>query len=94
MRIKPEQTRLITQCVQRHLGDAARVWLFGSRLSDDKHGGDIDLYVEITGHPLMSEMRCKHALEDMLDAPIDLVVRAPDDASPIAIIAKTEGVAL
>ena len=42
----------------------------------------------------MSELRCKHVLEDALEAPIDLIVRAPGDASPIALIAKTEGIAL
>lgn len=94
MRINPEQTRLITQCIHHHLGDAARVWLFGSRLNDDQRGGDIDLYVETTAHPLMSELRCKHVLEDALEVPIDLIVRAPGDASPIALIAKTEGIAL
>lgn len=94
MRIKPEQSRLISQCIHQHLGDAARVWLFGSRVNDDKRGGDIDLYVETTPHPLMNELRCKHALEDALDTPIDLIVRAPDDASPIGIMAKTEGIAL
>ena len=94
MRIKPEQTRLITDCVHRHLGDVARIWLFGSRVSDAQRGGDIDLYVETAEHSLMNELRCKHVLEEMLDAPIDLIVRAPGDASAIALIAKTEGVAL
>ena len=57
MRIKPEQSLLISQCIHHHLGDAARVWLFGSRVNDDKRGGDIDLYVETTPHPLMNELR-------------------------------------
>ena len=94
MRIKPEQARLIFHCIHHPLGDGARVWLFGSRVNDDKRGGDIDLYVETTSHPLMNELRCKYALEDALDTPIDLIVRAPGDASPIGIIAKTEGIAL
>ena len=94
MRINSEQSRLISQCIHRHLGDGARVWLFGSRLHDDQRGGDIDLYVETTPHPLMIELRCKQALEESLDVPIDLIIRSPGDASPIALIAKTEGIAL
>jgi len=33
-------------------------------------------------------------LEETLDMPIDLIVRRPDEDSSIALIAKTEGVAL
>ena len=94
MRIKPEQTRLITDCVHHHFGDLARIWLFGSRLDDAKRGGDIDLYIETPSRSLMSELRCKHVLEDALESPIDLIVRAPGDLSPIALIAKAEGIAL
>jgi predicted nucleotidyltransferase len=59
MRITATQTEIITQCVHRHLGESARMWLFGSRLDDRKRGGDVDLYVETSPHTLMSELRCK-----------------------------------
>lgn len=94
MRITLTQTRLITECIHHHLGDAAQVWLFGSRLEDHKRGGDVDIYVETGPHPIMNELRCKLNLEETLDMPVDLIVRWPDENSPIAIIAKTEGVAL
>ncbi|PIQ13032.1 MAG: nucleotidyltransferase domain-containing protein [Hydrogenophilales bacterium CG_4_10_14_3_um_filter_58_23] len=94
MRLTPAQTRQITECIHHHLGDAAQVWLFGSRLEDNKRGGDVDIYVETGPHPIMNELRCKMNLEETLDMPIDLIVRRPDEDSSIALIAKTEGVAL
>lgn len=94
MRITPAQTEIITQSVHRHLGETARMWLFGSRLDDQKRGGDIDLYVETGPHPLMNELRCKVQLEDALEMPVDLIVRPHDDGTPIANIAKAQGILL
>jgi predicted nucleotidyltransferase len=59
----------------------------------EKRGG-VDLYVEAGPHQLLSEIRCKVELEESLDMPVDLIVRQPFDASPIAIIAKTQGLKL
>lgn len=94
MRISPAQVEIITHSVHRHLGDSARMWLFGSRLDDQKRGGDIDLYVETMAHPLMNEVRCKVQLEEALDMPVDLIVRRHDEDTPIANIARTQGVRL
>ena len=46
MRLTEEQAAIIRRTVREILGDDARVWLFGSRMDDDKRGGDVDLYVE------------------------------------------------
>lgn len=94
MRISPTQARIITQGVHRHLGESARMWLFGSRLDDQKRGGDVDLYIETGPHTLMDELRCKVQLEEALDIPVDLIVRSHNDDTPIANIAKAEGIAL
>jgi predicted nucleotidyltransferase len=75
MRLTEKQTQLIVQGVQRHLGPASRIWLFGSRVDDAKKGGDIDLFVETEAHPLRNELRCKIELEEALDMPVDLIVR-------------------
>ena len=70
------------------------MWLFGSRLDDQKRGGDVDLYVETDMHTLMDEIRCKLQLEQSLDMPVDLIVNSRDEVTPIAQIAKMTGVAL
>jgi len=94
MRLTPEQTRAILGSVRRHLGESSRIWLFGSRLDDSRKGGDLDLYVETSPHPLRDELRCKIELEELLDVPVDLIVRREGDDSPIARIGKNGGVAL
>ena len=92
MRMTAEQVEFIAQSIRRHLGSSARIWLFGSRLDEAKKGGDVDLYVETEPHPLRSELRCKIELEETLDMAVDLIVRGFDERSPIALIAKRDGV--
>ncbi|WP_026596101.1 nucleotidyltransferase family protein [Methylohalobius crimeensis] len=94
MRLTQRQIQIIVQSVRRHLGATARMWLFGSRLDDQKRGGDVDIYVEAPPHPLMQELRLKLELEASLDMPVDLTVREPGAQAPIARIAKTGGVVL
>lgn len=94
MRITPAQIQIIQQQIHHYLGNSATVWLFGSRLDDSQKGGDVDLYVEADSHRLMDEIRCKIGLQDVLDTPVDLIVRKPFDTSPIASIAKNKGVQL
>ncbi len=94
MRISTTQAEFITQSVRCHLGESAHMWLFGSRVDDQKRGGDVDLYVESDSHTLMSELRCKLQLEETLDIPVDLIVRSHNEDTPIAKIAKKTGVLL
>lgn len=46
MRITPQQVQITKNTVDRILGTANKVWLFGSRTNDNKRGGDIDLLIE------------------------------------------------
>ena len=94
MRITAAEASLIAHRVRRRLGPSARIWLFGSRLDEDKRGGDLDLYVEAEPCPIWEPLRCKLELEEALDMPVDLIVRGHGDDSPIASIAKQEGHAL
>lgn len=94
MRLTQAQQDLIRQACLETFSANASVWLFGSRLDDARRGGDVDLYVEAGPHQLMDELRCKIRLEEALDLPVDLIVRHPQDNSPIASIAKQEGVRL
>lgn len=94
MRLTTRQRELIFERIRHHLGADVQSWLFGSRMDDDARGGDVDLYVEAPPHPLMAEVRCKRELQDLLDLPVDLIVRPIGDNSPIASIAKNEGLPL
>ncbi len=47
MRLKPQQINMIRLTVKNLAGDDAKVKLFGSRVDDNAHGGDIDLLVDV-----------------------------------------------
>jgi predicted nucleotidyltransferase len=47
MRLTPSQIAAIRTSTALLAGDAARVWLFGSRVRDDARGGDVDLLLEL-----------------------------------------------
>lgn len=46
MRLTPDQQAAIRTAATEAFGGAVGVWLFGSRVDDDKRGGDIDLLIE------------------------------------------------
>jgi predicted nucleotidyltransferase len=94
MRLTPAQIDTIQSTVHAVLGEAAQVTLFGSRVNDQQKGGDVDLYVETAQPDLMKKIRCKVSLQDQLDLPVDLIVKPHGDCSPIAMIAKQEGIRL
>ena len=94
MRLTPAQIDTIQSTVHAVLGEGAQVTLFGSRVNDQQKGGDVDLYVEIVQPDLMKKIRCKVSLQDQLDLPVDLIVKPHSDRSPIALIAKQEGIRL
>jgi predicted nucleotidyltransferase len=94
MRLTPAQIDTIQSTVHAVLGEGAQVTLFGSRVDDQQKGGDVDLYVETAQPDLMKKIRCKVSLQDQLDLPVDLIVKPLGDRSPIAMIAKQEGIRL
>lgn len=94
MRLSPAQIDIIKSTAHAVLGEGAQVTLFGSRVDDRQKGGDVDLYVELAQPDLMKKIRCKVRLQDQLDMPVDLIVKPLGDRSPIALIAKHEGVRL
>ena len=61
MRLTPQQIDTIKTTVQQTLGEGAVVSLFGSRLDDQRRGGDIDLY--ISGVELNLPEQLQHKLQ-------------------------------
>jgi uncharacterized protein len=94
MRLTEAQIATIKSTTRAVLGEGVQVTLFGSRLDDQKKGGDVDLYIEMPEPELMQKIRCKVQLQDSLDMPVDLVVKPLGDTSPISLIAKKQGVQL
>ncbi len=99
MRLTEEQTGIIRRTVREVLGDDARVWLFGSRMDDDKRGGDVDLYVEsddVIDMPALVIARLSARIQRGLHGrKVDIVLSAPNlGRFPIHETAKYEGIRL
>jgi len=78
MRLTTEQINTIVTTCRAFAGEGALVWLYGSRLNDTRHGGDIDLLIEPAGSVnLLLRARIKTRLEQMLCLPVDLLVKNP-----------------
>lgn len=48
MRLTDSEKSAILELADKHFGPDCRVTLFGSRVDDERRGGDIDLFVETT----------------------------------------------
>ena len=101
MRLKEFEKNAIKKAVQNRFKPGARTFLFGSRIDEKKHGGDIDLYVEteLEGEELM--MAKLLAMVDIQrsigDRKIDIVTASPKLTRNIPAIiqkAKKEGIPL
>lgn len=106
MRISARQIQTLKNCVARHFGPNARLWLFGSRVNDALRGGDYDLYIEtdLKDPDDIVERRLKtlasmHSTPEFEGEKIDLVVRPSTDEEssaelPIYRVARQDGIPL
>ncbi len=97
MRLNPDQTEIIRHAARDAFGPGAEVFLFGSRVDDNKRGGDVDLLVhpDKADHLLARKIRFLGLLEQQMgDRKIDVVIEAPGDIRPIVQVARETGVLL
>jgi len=95
MRLSTLQKQIIIQATRRNFGENVKIWLFGSRVDDERRGGDVDLYVETCEIPSMqSVLLCKINIEESLDLHVDLLVNDQIQNKPIYQIAKKTGIRL
>ena len=101
MRLTPGQQSAIRSAVAETFGDAANVWLFGSRVDDNKRGGDIDLLIETGQSDVAAIVRMELAFLTKLqmklgEQKIDVLVDYPTRhyTPPIFIIARQTGIRL
>jgi len=97
MRLSPDQIEIIRHATHDAFGPGAEVFLFGSRVDDNKHGGDIDLLIhpDHADHLLTRKIRFLGLLERQLgERKIDVVIEAPGDTRPIVQVARETGVLL
>ena len=99
MRLTPSQEQITKSTVDRVLGTANRVWLFGSRVDDDLRGGDIDLLIETEAVlPNRAKILCRlhGALIFALgERKLDILLKdARTRDAPVFTIAKRTGIML
>jgi len=101
MRLTPQQIHSIKQVAFEVFGSAAQVYLFGSRVDDQRRGGDIDLYVAQTDLSMDAQLDAKLKFlvkikQQLGDQRIDLVFApTPGQAVlPIHRMAQQTGVPL
>jgi predicted nucleotidyltransferase len=100
MRLTPFQQQTIYQNAQHFFGEQTQIWLFGSRVDDNKRGGDIDLYIEPqlkeSADLVIAKLKFLRALHLSLGEQKIDVVLAVNKTNPLPIyqIAKQTGVPL
>ena len=96
MRLTDYQTQAILQLARQMAGKQARVRIFGSRLDDTAHGGDIDLMLElpepVDNPALMAAQMAAKVSRAMHGRKVDVLLSAPNlKRLPIHDIAFKEG---
>jgi predicted nucleotidyltransferase len=75
VRLTTFEVTAIKQAAQDVFGTAAEVYLFGSRVDDEKKGGDIDLYIKsAAGNDYAHKIKFLLALEQQIgEQKIDVI---------------------
>lgn len=101
MRLTDFQADVIRDSVVKNFGQATRVWLFGSRIDEQRKGGDIDLYIEPEFQDAAQLVDAKlYLLRDIHkklgEQKIDVIIRrqAFNEDLPIFRVARETGIRL
>jgi predicted nucleotidyltransferase len=83
MRLSDKEITIIQNTLYTYFGKNIKIYLFGSRIDDNKTGGDIDLYIQTQHSDNFTYQRLlsKAKLKERLYKPIDLIVSNSGDSS-------------
>lgn len=75
MRLLEKEIKVIKDNITSIFGDSI-IYLFGSRVDDEKSGGDIDIYIvpSVKEELFRKKIKIKTILEDKLYKPVDIVI--------------------
>jgi predicted nucleotidyltransferase len=97
MRLSNLERKILMEQAKKHFGENAKVYLFGSRVDDNKKGGDIDLFIE-TDREIEKSNELKFLTgfhRFATGRKVDLIVKTPSSrAKMIYETAKREGILL
>lgn len=96
MRITKQEIQAIRELARQVAGEQSRVRVFGSRLDDTAHGGDVDLMLElpepVENPALMAARMAAQVSRAMRGRKVDVLLCAPNLMRlPIHDIAFEEG---
>jgi len=97
MRLKEEEISVIKNSVKEIFSENSKVFLFGSRVDNQKKGGDIDLYIEteIIDDIIQKKMNLINKLHKFFgERKIDIVINNYTCNKFIYEIARKEGIQL
>jgi predicted nucleotidyltransferase len=99
MRLSEQHIKAIRAIVHEEAGAAAKVRVFGSRLNDERRGGDLDLLVELDAavtNPAWIAASIEARISRALGGrSVDVVLDAPNLRHlPVHSVAEHEGVLL
>jgi predicted nucleotidyltransferase len=100
MRLRKELLEAAVEIILNQYGKDVKIWLFGSRVDENKLGGDVDIFVELIPASIsiknninaIQRIQCQSRLTALFDLKVDLIVGYGD--KPIHRIAKAMGVCL
>ncbi len=97
LRLTPKVKKRIIEYAKQHFGDDSKLYLFGSRIYDDKKGGDIDLFLE-SMHDIDMQIQVnflRDIYKNVTERKVDLIIKTPfTQDKPILHTAKKEGILL
>ena len=97
MRLDSEIKTKIIKYANQYFGTDIKLYLFGSRVYDNKKGGDIDLYLESSKEiDINQQIKFLNDMyKNVTERKIDLIINTPSKKDkPIFHTAKQEGILL
>lgn len=73
MRLRKKEIEMIKSVVSEFVQNAD-IYLFGSRIDENKRGGDIDLYIVSEGMDYRTKIRISAKLKRLLKKPVDIII--------------------
>jgi len=74
MRLTNKEILTIKEIIKTHFGEKSEIYIFGSRLDENKRGGDIDIMVKPQFYSTPSRLLAKAKLQERLSKPVDLIL--------------------
>jgi predicted nucleotidyltransferase len=96
MRLQSSEINIIKNSILKYISDA-KIMLFGSRVDDNKRGGDIDIFIETKQDiNMLQQIKILTDIEfSGLSRKVDLLIKTPNSKNQtIFITATKEGIVL